>query len=36
VTLSTSRKKSALKTSEKNGPVLLIGMTTETLPRSMA
>lgn len=36
VTLSTSRKNSALKISEKNGPVLLIGMTTDTLPKSSA
>jgi hypothetical protein len=28
VTRSTSRRKSAAKTSEKNGPVLLTGMTT--------
>ncbi len=36
VTRSTSRKKSALKIREKNGPVLLIGITTETLPKSRA
>ncbi len=36
VTRSTSRRKSAAKIREKNGPVLLIGMTTETLPRSSA
>jgi len=36
VTRSTSRKNSALKINEKNGPVLLMGITTETLPRSRA
>ena len=30
VTRSTSRKNIAVRISEKNGPVLLIGMTTET------
>jgi hypothetical protein len=36
VTRSTSRKNVAAKISEKNGPVLAIGITTETLPRSSA
>ena len=36
VTRSTSRRKIAASISEKNGPVLLIGITTETLPRSRA
>jgi hypothetical protein len=36
VTFSTSRKKIAAKISEKNGPVLLIGITMETFPRSSA
>ena len=36
VTRSTSRKNSAVRISENNGPVLLKGMTTETLPRSNA
>jgi|SRR6266850_5793963 hypothetical protein len=36
VTRSTSRKNIAVRISEKNGPVLLIGMTTETLPKSSA
>jgi len=36
VTRSTSRKKIAVRMSEKRGPVLLTGITTETLPRSSA
>jgi hypothetical protein len=36
VTRSTSRKKIAARISEKNGPVLLMGITTDTLPRSSA
>ena len=36
VTRSTSRKKIAARINEKNGPVLLMGITTETLPRSSA
>ena len=36
VTRSTSRKNVAAKINEKNGPVLAIGITTETLPKSSA
>ena len=36
VTRSTSRKNNAVRISENNGPVLLNGITTETLPRSNA
>ena len=36
VTRSTSRKNVAAKINEKNGPVLAIGITTETLPKSNA
>lgn len=36
VTRSTSRKKIAAKINEKNDPVLAMGITTETLPRSRA
>ncbi len=36
VTRSTSRKNSAVRISENSGPVLLIGITTDTLPRSSA
>lgn len=36
VTRSTSRRKSAVKINEKNGPVLAMGITTETLPKSSA
>lgn len=36
VTRSTSRKNSAVRIKEKSGPVLAIGITTDTLPRSSA